>query len=36
VVLHDSGIVSTALASRIAFTAQQMIDRESLPGARRS
>jgi argininosuccinate lyase len=36
VVLHESGIVSTELASKIAAATQQLIDRESLPGARRS
>ncbi|MBV9322509.1 MAG: argininosuccinate lyase [Chloroflexi bacterium] len=36
VMLHEAGIVSTDLASRIAIATQQLIDREQLPGARRS
>ncbi len=36
VVLVESGIVAPALAARIADATQQLIDRENLPGARRS
>jgi len=36
VMLHEGGIVSSELASRIAVATQQLIDREDLPGARRS
>ncbi|MBV9581070.1 MAG: argininosuccinate lyase [Chloroflexi bacterium] len=36
VMLHEGGIVSSELASRIAEATQRLIDREAQPGARRS
>src|SRR5919199_6471479 len=36
VMLHEAGLVSGELASRIALATQQLIEREERPGARRS